>query len=54
MIAMPPINMTLNFYGDQETKEVKAAVVEAGRKMQQSFAERMEAWKRERGRLAYE
>lgn len=53
-ITMPAINMTLNFYGDQETKEIKAAVVEAGRKMQQSFAERMEAWKRERGRLAYE
>lgn len=54
MIAMPPINMTLNFYGEQEPKEVKAAVVEAGRKMQKSFAEQMEAWKRERGRLAYE
>ena len=53
-ITMPAINMTLNFYGEQEPKEIKAAVVEAGRKMQQSFAERMEAWKRERGRLAYE
>lgn len=53
-ITMPPINMTLNFYGEQAPKEIKSAVVEAGRKIQRSFAEQMELYKRERGRLAFE
>lgn len=54
VITMPPINMTLNFYGEQAPKEIKSAVVEAGRKMQRSFAEQMELYQRERGRLAFE
>lgn len=53
-ITMPPINMTLNFYGEQAPKEIKSAVVEAGRKIQRSFDEQMELYKRERGRLAFE
>ena len=53
-ITMPPINMTLNFYGEQAPKEIKSAVVEAGKKIQSSFAEQMELYKRERGRLAFE
>ena len=53
-VVMPPINMTLNFYGEQAPKEIKSAVVEAGRKIQRSFAEQMEIYQRERGRLAFE
>lgn len=53
-VTMPPINMTLNFYGEQAPKEIKSAVVEAGRKIQRSFAEQMEIYQRERGRLAFE
>lgn len=53
-IEPPPINITLNFYGQEEPHRVRQAVLDAGRKMQKSFAEQMEAYKRERGRLAFE
>ena len=49
-----PINITLNFYGQEEPHRVRQAVLDAGRKVQKSFAEQMEAYKRERGRLAFE
>lgn len=54
VITMPAINMNLNFYGDQKPENIKRAVVDAGRKIQKSFAEQMEAFQRERRRLAYE
>ncbi len=50
----PPISITLNFYGDEEPKRVKEAVIEAGRKVQKTFAEQMEAYRHERRRLAFE
>lgn len=50
----PPINITLNFYGDEEPGRVKQAVIDAGRKVQKTFAEQMEAYQRERRRLAFE
>ena len=53
-IEPPPINITLNFYGQEEPHRVRQAVLDAGRKVQKSFAEQMEAYKRERGRLAFE
>ena len=54
VIEPPPINITLNFYGQEEPHRVRQAVLDAGRKVQKSFAEQMEAYKRERGRLAFE
>lgn len=53
-VEPPPINITLNFYGQEEPHRVRQAVLDAGRKVQKSFAEQMEAYKRERGRLAFE
>lgn len=53
-IEPPSINITLNFYGQEEPHRVRQAVLDAGRKVQKSFAEQMEAYKRERGRLAFE
>lgn len=54
MMEPPLINITLNFYGQEEPHRVRQAVLDAGRKVQKSFAEQMEAYKRERGRLAFE
>lgn len=54
LIEPPPINITLNFYGQEEPHRVRQAVLDAGRKVQKSFAEQMETYKRERGRLAFE
>nr|WP_304101096.1 phage tail tape measure protein [Mitsuokella multacida] len=53
-IEPPPLNITLNFYGQEEPHRVRQAVLDAGRKVQKSFAEQMETYKRERGRLAFE
>ncbi|KHM52553.1 hypothetical protein NZ47_04260 [Anaerovibrio lipolyticus] len=50
----PPISITLNINGDTEPNEIRRAVERAGRTVQRSFMEQMEAYNRERGRLAYE
>lgn len=54
VIEPPPLNITLNFYGQEEPHRVRQAVLDAGRKVQKSFAEQIETYNRERGRLAFE
>ena len=53
-IAPPPIELTLNFYGPAEPVQVSRAVKDAARTVQRSFAEQMEEFQRERGRVAFE
>lgn len=53
-IAPPPIELTLNFYGPAEPIQVSRAVKDAARTVQRSFAEQMEEFQRERGRVAFE
>ena len=48
------INFSMNFYGPTEPQQVQKAVESAGRKLQESFAEKMAAFNHERRRLAYE
>ena len=49
----PPISITLNFSGSVQPEKVKQAVTEAAQTVQKTFAEQMEAYNRERGRLAF-
>ena len=49
----PPISITLNFSGSVQSEKVKQAVTEAAQTVQKTFAEQMEAYNRERGRLAF-
>ncbi len=53
VISAPPISITLNFNGDTAPEKVKQAVMDAGRQVQRTFAEQMENYRRERGRLAF-
>lgn len=52
-MSVPPISITLNFNGDTAPEKVKQAVMDAGRQVQRTFAEQMENYRRERGRLAF-
>lgn len=52
-MSAPPISITLNFNGDTAPETVKQAVMDAGRQVQRTFAEQMENYRRERGRLAF-
>ena len=52
-MSAPPISITLNFNGDIAPEKVKQAVMDAGRQVQRTFAEQMENYRRERGRLAF-
>ena len=52
-MSAPPISITLNFNGDTAPEKVKQAVMDAGRQVQRTFAEQMENYRRERGRLAF-
>lgn len=52
-IKMPPINITMNLYGQDDPQQVRQAVLDAGAQVQQSFAEQMEKYQRERGRLSF-
>ena len=52
-LNVPPISITLHFNGDVQPDKVKKAVTEAAGKVQQTFAEQMESYNRERGRLAF-
>ena len=49
----PPISITLNFSGNVQPEKVKQAVESAAQTVQKTFAEQMEAYNRERGRLAF-
>ena len=49
----PPISITLNFSGSVQPEKVKQAVESAAQTVQKTFAEQMEAYNRERGRLAF-
>lgn len=52
--AMSAINLTLNFYGEQEPESIKKTVLDAAHKVQKSFAEQLREYQREKERLAYE
>lgn len=52
-MSASPISITLNFNGDIAPEKVKQAVMDAGRQVQRTFAEQMENYRRERGRLAF-
>lgn len=52
-MSAPPISITLNFNGDTEPEKVKQAVMDAGRQVQRTFAEQMENYRRERGRVSF-
>ena len=52
-MSAPPISITLNFNGDTAPEKVKQAVMDAGRQVQRTFAEQMENYRRERGRLTF-
>ena len=49
----PPISITLNFSGSVQPEKVKQAVESAAQTVQKTFAEQMEAYNRERGRLVF-
>ena len=49
----PPISITLNFSGSVQPEKVKQAVESAAQTVQKTFTEQMEAYNRERGRLAF-
>ena len=54
-LTMPPISITLNFYGDDnKPSAIKRAVEKAGRTVQRTFAEQMEQYRRERERFAFD
>ena len=52
-MSVPPISITLNFNGDTAPEKVKQAVMDAGRQVQRTFAEQMENYRRERGRVSF-
>ena len=52
-MSAPPISITLNFNGDTAPEKVKQAVTDAGRQVQRTFAEQMENYRRERGRVSF-
>ena len=52
-MSAPPISITLNFNGDTAPEKVKQAVMDAGRQVQRTFAEQMENYRRERGRVSF-
>lgn len=52
-IAAPPIEITLNIYGENDPGAIRSAVEKAGQAVQRSFAEQMEQYNKERGRLAF-
>ena len=52
-INVPPISINMTFNGQAEANKVKAAVLEAGKRVQESFAEQMTRYKREEARAAY-
>lgn len=54
-LSMPPISITLNFYGnDNEPSAIRRAVEKAGRTVQRTFAEQYEQYKRECERFAFD
>lgn len=53
VLNAPPISITLHFNGDTSPEKVKKAVTEAAENVQRTFAEQMESYNRERGRLAF-
>ena len=53
VLNAPPISITLHFNGDTSPEKVKKAVTEAAENVQRTFAEQMENYNRERGRLAF-
>lgn len=52
-VNVPPINISLTFNGPAEVGKVKTAVMEAGQRVQETFAEQMEKYQREKARVAY-
>ena len=54
-LTAPPISITVNVYGNEtEPDKIRQAVVRAGQTVQRTFAEQMEQYKQERGRLAFD
>lgn len=52
-VASPAITINLTVNGSTDTGTIKNAVLDAGRKVQRSFAEEMAEFRRNEGRLAY-
>ncbi|MBQ7515318.1 MAG: hypothetical protein IJS96_03460, partial [Schwartzia sp.] len=51
--SAPPITVNLTINGDTEPEGVRRAIVDAGREVQESFAEQMTAFWHEKERLSY-
>ncbi len=51
--APPPITINITVNGEAKVERIKEAVVDAGRQMQRSFAEQMEEFMHNRGRLSF-
>ncbi len=52
-ITMPPISITVNVYGDENPNKIRQAVMDAGHKVQKSFAEKMKEYRHEKERAAF-
>ena len=52
-ITMPPVSITVNVYGDENPNKIRQAVIDAGHKVQKSFAEKMEEYRHEKERAAF-
>lgn len=51
--APPPITINITVNGEAKAERIKDAVMDAGRQMQRSFAEQMEEFMHNRGRLSF-
>ncbi len=51
--APPPITINITVNGEAKAERIKDAVTDAGRQMQRSFAEQMEEFMHNRGRLSF-
>ena len=51
--APPPITINITVNGEAKVERIKDAVMDAGRQMQRSFAEQMEEFMHNRGRLSF-
>lgn len=52
-ITMPPVSITVNVYGEENPNKIRQAVIDAGHKVQKSFAEKMAEFKHEKERAAF-
>lgn len=52
-ITMPPVSITVNVYGEENPNKIRQAVIDAGHKVQKSFAEKIAEYEHEKERAAF-